>query len=78
MSGPERELVLNKGSHQYVFRYRQGEEDGVLATLARHADDTRTDFDWFDAELLRLKITEIEQESRPKPSERSRVHVERG
>ncbi len=67
MANPERELVLNKGSQRYVFRYRQGQEDGVLTMLAEHARDARTDFDWFDAEILGLKVREIQD--RPDPIE---------
>jgi len=75
MPNPERELVLNKGSQRYVFRYRQGQEDGVLETLSQHAKDERTDFDWFDAELLRLKVIEIQEQPRPEPIEPSPVRA---
>jgi len=46
-----------EGSQRYVFRYRQGQEDGVLETLSQHAKDERTDFDWFDAELDQFTST---------------------
>lgn len=66
MANPERQLVLNKGSQRYVFRYRQGQEDGALAMLAEHARDAETDFDWFDAEILGLKVRE--SQARPQPT----------
>ena len=77
MPSPERELVLNKGPQRYVFRYQQGEEDSVLDTLVQHAKDERTDFDWFDAELLRLKVTEIQARFQSEPTESCPVRVNR-
>jgi hypothetical protein len=70
MASPERELVLNKGSQRYVFRYRQGQEQGALAMLAEHAQDATTDFDWFDAEILGLKVRENQAHREPIRSSR--------
>jgi len=46
-----------------------------LETLSQHAKDERTDFDWFDAELLRLKVIEIQEQPRPEPIEPSPVRA---
>jgi hypothetical protein len=45
-------LVLTKGSHRWVIRYRNGEETEVLRVLRESAGDPRVDLDWFDAAVL--------------------------
>ena len=53
-----RQLVLNKGSEKYIFRYDDGMEDTLLDALIEQAKDNRTDFDWFDAAVLSFKLTQ--------------------
>jgi hypothetical protein len=53
-----RQLVLNKGSEKYVFRYQAGAEDQLLDALIAQARDERTAFDWFDAAVLSFKLTQ--------------------
>ena len=53
-----RQLVLNKGSQKYIFRYDTGREDELVDTLVEQAKNTRTDFDWFDAAVLSFKLTQ--------------------
>jgi len=53
-----RQLVLNKGSEKYIFRYDDGMEDILLDALIEQAKDKRTDFDWFDAAVLSFKLTQ--------------------
>jgi hypothetical protein len=52
-----RQLVLNKGSEKYIFRYESGCEDQLLDALIEQARDARTAFDWFDAAVLSFKLT---------------------
>lgn len=52
------QLVLNKGTEKFVFRYDSGCEDKLLETLIEQAKDKRTDFDWFDAAVLSFKLTQ--------------------
>ena len=47
-----RQLSLVKGGHQYVFRYREGEEESLIQALMELADRTDLTFDWFDAAVL--------------------------
>ena len=54
----KRQLVLNKGSETYVFRYDNGGEDMLLDALVAQADNESTDFDWFDAAVLSFKLTQ--------------------
>lgn len=54
----KRQLVLNKGSEKYIFRYESGCEDRLLDALAEQAQESRTDFDWFDAAVLSFKLTQ--------------------
>lgn len=58
MKRPQRQLVLNKGSEKYIFRYEQGREDELLDALIDQVKDKRTDFDWFDAAVLSFKLTQ--------------------
>ena len=58
MQRPKRQLVLNKGSEKFIFRYEPGREDELLDALIKQAKDRRTDFDWFDAAVLSFKVTE--------------------
>lgn len=53
-----RQLVLNKGSEKYIFRYESGSEDQLLDALIEQARDERTAFDWFDAAVLSFKLTQ--------------------
>ena len=54
----KRQLILNKGTEKYIFRYENGMEDELLDALIEQAKDKRTDFDWFDAAVLSFKLTQ--------------------
>lgn len=58
MSRMKRQLVLNKGSEKFIFRYDNGAEDALLDALIERAKDDSTDFDWFDAAVLSFKLTQ--------------------
>jgi hypothetical protein len=58
MKKMRRQLVLNKGSEKFIFRYENGREDELLDALIERAKDNRTDFDWFDAAVLSFKLTQ--------------------
>lgn len=58
MNNCRKQLVLNKGSEKYIFRYEDGCEGELLDALVDHANDGRVDFDWFDAAVLSFKLTE--------------------
>jgi hypothetical protein len=58
MEKRQRQLVLNKGTEKFIFRYDSGSEDKLLETLIDQAKDERTDFDWFDAAVLSFKLTQ--------------------
>ena len=53
----KRQLVLNKGSEKYIFRYDSGSEDSLLDALVAQAHEPGTDFDWFDAAVLSFRLT---------------------
>ncbi len=54
----KRQLVLNKGSEKYIFRFSNGDEHRILDALIEQANDHRTTFDWFDAAVLSFKLTQ--------------------
>ena len=54
----KRQLVLNKGTEKFIFRYESGQEEKLLDALIDQAKDKRTDFDWFDAAVLSFKLTQ--------------------
>ena len=58
MKTGKKQLVLNKGSEKYIFRYEGGCEGQLLDCLANQAQDKATDFDWFDAAVLSFKLTQ--------------------
>ena len=58
MKNVMRQLVLNKGTQKFIFRYNSGCEDELLDALIKQAKDNRTEFDWFDAAVLSFKLTQ--------------------
>jgi hypothetical protein len=45
-------LSLVKGSEQFLFRYEEGEEAGVLQSIVDMVNRRDVPFDWFDAAVL--------------------------
>ena len=58
MAKNRRQLILNKGTEKFIFRYELGCEDKLLDALIEQARDSKTDFDWFDAAVLSFKLTQ--------------------
>ncbi len=58
MKNAQKQLVLNKSSEKYIFRYQDGSEGQLLEALVDQAGDKRTDFDWFDAAVLSFRLTQ--------------------
>lgn len=58
MKKMKRQLVLNKGTEKFIFRYESGKEDELLDALINQANDKRTNFDWFDAAVLSFKLSQ--------------------
>lgn len=58
METGKKQLVLNKGSEKYIFRYEKGAEGQLLDALVAAAMDPKLDFDWFDAAVLSFKLTQ--------------------
>jgi hypothetical protein len=54
----KQQLVLNKGTEKFIFRYDSGSEDKLLDALIGQAKDKRTSFDWFDAAVLSFKLAQ--------------------
>jgi hypothetical protein len=58
MESVKKQLTLNKGSEQYIFRYEEGCEAQVLDALVDSASKKQTGFDWFDAAVLSFKLSQ--------------------
>jgi hypothetical protein len=58
MKREQRQLVLNKGTEKFIFRYEAGCEDELLDALIAQAKDGCSGFDWFDAAVLSFKLTQ--------------------
>ena len=58
MNTGKKQLVLNKGTEKYIFRYDAGQEGPLLDALVASATDPHTDFDWFDAAVLSFRLTQ--------------------
>ena len=58
MKKTRRQLVLNKGSEKYIFRYEGGSEEQLLDVLIEQARNRGVNFDWFDAAVLSFKLTQ--------------------
>jgi len=54
----KQQLVLNKGTEKFIFRYDSGCEDKLLDALIEQAKSKRTNFDWFDAAVLSFKLAQ--------------------
>ncbi len=54
----QRQLMLNKGTEKFIFRYNAGQEDELIDAMIDQARDARTEFDWFDAAVLSFKLTQ--------------------
>ncbi len=52
-----RMLSKSKDGHSFVFKYKAGEEDGIVEYLMRLADDSKSTFNWMDAADLCLEVT---------------------
>lgn len=48
----ERQLILVKQRHRYIFRFSPGQESKVLEGLLEIARDPSNELDWFDAAVL--------------------------
>ena len=53
----KRQLILNKGTEKFIFRYDRGSEDKLLDALIEQAKDKRVDFDWFDSFMVKGLLT---------------------
>jgi len=51
-----RTVLLNKGSHRYLFRYNEGGECDVLEAIAELAGNAGNNFDWLDAATLSFQV----------------------
>ena len=58
MRKKRRQLVLNKGTEKFIFRYEAGCEDELLDDLITQAKAGGSSFDWFDAAVLSFKLTQ--------------------
>lgn len=58
MEQTKKQLVLNKGSEKFIFRYPNGNEGQLLDALVASAANPELDFDWFDAAVLSFKLTQ--------------------
>lgn len=53
-----KQLILNKGQEKYIYRYESGCEGQLLDAIVDQANDSATNFDWFDAAVLSFKLTQ--------------------
>lgn len=58
MNHGKKQLVLNKGTERYIFRYEEGSEGHLLDAFVASASNNQTNFDWFDAAVLSFKLTQ--------------------
>ena len=58
MSDSKKQLILNKGTQKFIYRYDSGNEDELLNVLIQQAKDSKIDFDWFDAAFLSFRLTQ--------------------
>ena len=58
MTKKRRQLVLNKGTEKFIFRYEAGCEDELLDALITQAKAGGSSFDWFDAAVISFKLTQ--------------------
>ncbi len=49
----QHQLKLMKGDHCWQFRWKDGDEHGLISILSDLAADQCVEFDWFDAAMVR-------------------------
>jgi len=54
---PKKELSLWKEQLHYMFRYEPGNEEEVLNSFVRLANEPDNNFDWFDAAVLSFQLS---------------------
>ena len=53
----DRQVVLVKDKHRYIFRYQTGSELEALDAFVSLAGNVESEFDWFDAAVLSYQIS---------------------
>lgn len=53
-----KQVSLAKAGQQYIFRYREGDEETLIQSLTDMARRDDTNFDWFDAAVLSRQVNE--------------------
>jgi hypothetical protein len=51
-----RTLTMLKGNHRYIFKYAIGREAELIDEFIKLANDSNSNFDWFDAAVLAYQI----------------------
>ena len=51
-----RTLILDKGGHRYVFRYRDGAESRIVDEIMCLAERDDCNLDWLDAAMLSFQV----------------------
>jgi hypothetical protein len=51
-------MMLMKGTHCWRFSWMNGDEDQLITTVSDLAANVRTEFDWFDAAVVRHQLDE--------------------
>jgi hypothetical protein len=49
-------LMLMKGDHCWRFNWMDGDKNQLVTALSDLAADTRIEFDWFDAAIVRHQL----------------------
>ncbi len=52
-----KELSLIKKDENFIFRYEPGDEEELLDTFVKLANDRGNNFDWFDAAVLSFQLS---------------------
>ncbi len=69
MKSAQRCLSMVKGGHRFVFRYAEGREAELLSAFVALANDSESEFDWFDAAVLSYQMgQQLSQELVPHAS----------
>ncbi len=79
MKSIRHQLILNKGTEKFIFRYEDGREDELLDALVEQAKNKRTNFDWFDAAVVSFKLTQTlvcQAEGLLHKNTQTKVHVD--
>jgi len=56
LNAKTKQIIYSLGKEKYSFKYKQGQEDGLLNILIDFAKNPELSFDWYDSAVISFKL----------------------